>query len=125
MATRTITTRIALDGEKAFKDQMAQVNGELRNLKSEMTLVDATFKGLSLIHIFSLLAEDVEDAAHPLECLAPVPGDQVKNGGLAAILVPDGKERRPVKAQVHHLAAILKINSPHKITSRGGMPRCV
>ena len=45
MATRTITTRIALDGEKAFKDQMAQVNGELRNLKSEMTLVDATFKG--------------------------------------------------------------------------------
>lgn len=45
MATRTITTRIALDGEKAFKDQMAQVNGELRNLKSEMTLMDATFKG--------------------------------------------------------------------------------
>lgn len=45
MATRTITTRIALDGEKAFKDQMARVNGELRNLKSEMALVDATFKG--------------------------------------------------------------------------------
>ena len=45
MATRTITTRIALDGEKAFKDQMARVNGELRNLKSEMTLVDATFMG--------------------------------------------------------------------------------
>lgn len=45
MATRTITTRIALDGEKEFKTQMAQVNGELRNLKGEMTLVDATFKG--------------------------------------------------------------------------------
>ena len=45
MATRTITTRIALDGERDFKAQMAQVNGELRNLKSEMTLVDATFKG--------------------------------------------------------------------------------
>lgn len=45
MATRTITTRIALDGEKVFKDQMAQVNSELRNLKSEMTLVDATFRG--------------------------------------------------------------------------------
>lgn len=45
MATRTITTRIALDGEKAFKDQMSQVNSELRNLKSEMTLVDATFRG--------------------------------------------------------------------------------
>lgn len=45
MATRTITTRIALDGERDFKAQMAQVNGELRNLKSEMTMVDATFKG--------------------------------------------------------------------------------
>ena len=45
MATRTITTRIALDGERDFKAQMAQVNGELRNLKSEMALVDATFKG--------------------------------------------------------------------------------
>lgn len=45
MATRTITTRIALDGERDFRAQMAQVNGELRNLKSEMTLVDATFKG--------------------------------------------------------------------------------
>nr|DAF97618.1 MAG TPA: minor tail protein [Siphoviridae sp. ct4fm14] len=45
MATRTITTRIALDGERDFKAQMAQVNGELRNLKSEMTLVDATFRG--------------------------------------------------------------------------------
>lgn len=45
MATRTITTRIALDGERDFKAQMAQVNGELRNLKGEMTLVDATFKG--------------------------------------------------------------------------------
>lgn len=45
MATRTITTRLELGGEKEFKRQMAQVNGELRNLKSEMTLVDATFKG--------------------------------------------------------------------------------
>lgn len=45
MATRTITTRIELDGERDFKAQMAQVNGELRNLKSEMALVDATFKG--------------------------------------------------------------------------------
>lgn len=45
MATRKITTRIALDGERDFKAQMAQVNGELRNLKGEMTLVDATFKG--------------------------------------------------------------------------------
>ena len=45
MATRTISTRIQLDGEQEFKKQMSSVNGELRNLKSEMALADATFKG--------------------------------------------------------------------------------
>ena len=45
MATRTITTRMALDGEREFKAQMSQINGELRNLKSEMVLLDATYKG--------------------------------------------------------------------------------
>nr|DAJ18253.1 MAG TPA: minor tail protein [Siphoviridae sp. ctIkM22] len=45
MATRTITTRIAIDGEREFKAELSQVNGELRNLKSQMGLVDATFKG--------------------------------------------------------------------------------
>lgn len=45
MATRTITTKLALDGEKAFKDQMSQVNSELRTLKSEMAMLDATSKG--------------------------------------------------------------------------------
>lgn len=45
MATRTISTRISLDGEKEFKQQMSSVNSELKTLKSEMTLVDAEFKG--------------------------------------------------------------------------------
>lgn len=45
MATRNITTRIALDGEQEFKKQMSSVNNELRNLKSEMGLVEAEFKG--------------------------------------------------------------------------------
>lgn len=45
MATRNITTRIALDGEQKFKQQMSSVNGELRTLKSEMGLVEAQFKG--------------------------------------------------------------------------------
>ena len=44
MATRTISTRIALDGEAEFKKQMSQVNGELKTLKSEMGLVTAEFK---------------------------------------------------------------------------------
>lgn len=45
MATRTITTKLAVDGEKEFKAQMAAVNNELRTLKSEMKLADAEFKG--------------------------------------------------------------------------------
>lgn len=45
MATRVISTRLAVDGEAEFKKQMSSVNGELRNLKTEMQLVDAEFKG--------------------------------------------------------------------------------
>lgn len=45
MATRTITTKLAVDGEKEFKSQMSSVNNELRTLKSEMKLADAEFKG--------------------------------------------------------------------------------
>lgn len=45
MATRTITTSIALDGEQKFKQQMGEVNRELRNLNSEMGLVEETFRG--------------------------------------------------------------------------------
>lgn len=45
MATRFISTRIALDGEAEFKKQMSEVNGELRNLSSEMKLSETQFKG--------------------------------------------------------------------------------
>ena len=45
MAVRTISTSIKLDGEQEFKRQMKSVDGELKNLKSEMALVTAEFKG--------------------------------------------------------------------------------
>lgn len=45
MAVRNITTRIALDGEQEFKQQMTSVNSELKTLKTEMKLVDSEFKG--------------------------------------------------------------------------------
>lgn len=45
MATRTITTKLTLDGEKEFKQQLSLVNSEIRTLKSEMTALDATYKG--------------------------------------------------------------------------------
>lgn len=45
MATRTITTRLAVDGETEFKRSMSSANSELKTLRSEMSLVDAEFKG--------------------------------------------------------------------------------
>lgn len=45
MATRTITTRLAVDGETEFKRAMSGVNSELRTLKSELALADAEFRG--------------------------------------------------------------------------------
>ena len=45
MAVRTISTRIALDGEAEFKKSMSSINGELRNLKSELRYSEEAFKG--------------------------------------------------------------------------------
>lgn len=45
MAVRTITTRLAVDGETAFKKAMAEVNASLRAIRSEMELSEAQFRG--------------------------------------------------------------------------------
>lgn len=45
MANRTITTSLKLDGEQEFKKQLNSVNSELKNLKSELALNTAEFKG--------------------------------------------------------------------------------
>lgn len=45
MAVRTITTKLAVDGEKEFKKALNAVNSSLSVMKSEMRLVDAEFKG--------------------------------------------------------------------------------
>lgn len=45
MAVRTITTRLSLDGETQFKQAMTSINGALRNLKSELMLSEAQFRG--------------------------------------------------------------------------------
>ena len=44
-AVRTITTRLALDGEAQFKEAMAGVNASLRAIRSEIALSEAQFKG--------------------------------------------------------------------------------
>lgn len=40
---REISTRLRLDGEKAFNDQMKTVNNNLKNLRSEMAVVTSEF----------------------------------------------------------------------------------
>ena len=45
MATRTITTKLGLEGEQEFKKGLNAANNELKTLRSEMGLVDAEFKG--------------------------------------------------------------------------------
>lgn len=45
MATRVISTSIKLDGETEFKKQLTAVNGQLKNLNSEMKLSSAEFRG--------------------------------------------------------------------------------
>lgn len=44
-STRTIATRIVLDGEAEFKKQMSSVNSELKTLSSELKLSESEFKG--------------------------------------------------------------------------------
>lgn len=45
MAVRTITTRLVVDGEAAFKKAMGSANASLRELRSELTLAETQFKG--------------------------------------------------------------------------------
>lgn len=45
MAVRTITTKLAVDGESEYKKALGEVNSALNVMKSEMKLVDAEFRG--------------------------------------------------------------------------------
>lgn len=45
MATRTISTRFAVDGEAEYKASLKNINSELGTLKSELKLVESEFAG--------------------------------------------------------------------------------
>ena len=75
MAQRVISTRIALDGEKEFKDQMAGVNRELRNLGSEMKLAEERFRGQensveALIEKDRILRREIEQQQEKVRALS-------------------------------------------------------
>lgn len=75
MGTRTITTKLALDGEKEFKQQMSAVNSELKTLSSEMQLAEAKFKGQAnsmeaLTEKDRLLRREIEQQQEKVKALA-------------------------------------------------------
>jgi TP901 family phage tail tape measure protein len=45
VATRKISTRITLDGEREYRESIRNLNREMRTLQSELKLVDNQFKG--------------------------------------------------------------------------------
>lgn len=74
MATRTISTRLTIDGEKEFKAEMAGVNNQMKNLSSELSLAEAEFKGQAnsvefLTKKDKLLREEVEQQEEKVRAL--------------------------------------------------------
>lgn len=45
MATRSISTKLAIEGEKEYKSSIKTINSELGTLKSELKLVESQFSG--------------------------------------------------------------------------------
>lgn len=45
MATRTISTRLAIQGESEYKQAIANINSTLKTLKSELALVESQYRG--------------------------------------------------------------------------------
>ena len=44
MAVRTISTRLAIDGQAAYKQAISTINGELKNMQSALKLVESEYK---------------------------------------------------------------------------------
>ena len=88
MATRNISTRISLDGEQEFKKQMTAVNGEMKNLKAEMRLVEAEYKaGGDAVALLTekdhLLRKEIEQQAVKVAALESAVEDATKAYGEA------------------------------------------
>lgn len=75
MATRTITTKLAIDGETEFKKAMSEVNSALRTTNSEIQLAEAKFKGQAnsveaLTEKDRLLRREIEQQQEKVKALA-------------------------------------------------------
>lgn len=118
MATRTISTRLALDGEKEFKQQMGLVNSELKTLASEMTLATAEFKGQAnsaeyLTKKDEILRREIEQQTEKVEALRRAVDDSTEAYGDADKRT-DGYKQSLNRAQ----AELLRLNDDLKDNSR-------
>lgn len=88
MAVRTITTRLVVDGETAFKKAMGGANASLRELRSELTLAETQFKGQAntleaLTKKQDILSQTYEQQAEKVRALKQAVADATKEWGAA------------------------------------------
>ncbi len=74
MPVQTITTKLALDGEAAFKREMSAVNASLRAIRSELKLSEAQFRGqetsvAALTDRDRLLRQEIEQQTAKVQAL--------------------------------------------------------
>lgn len=130
MATRTIATRLTLDGEKEFKKQMGLVNGELRNLSSEMQLATAEFKGQAnsaeyLTKKDEILRKEIDQQEEKVRALTQAVEDSKKvNGDASAATDRYRQQLNKAKTDLINLNDELNTNERYLDEARTSADKC-
>lgn len=130
MATRTIATRLTLEGEKEFKKQMGLVNGELRNLSSEMKLATAEFKGQAnsaeyLTKKDEILRNEIDQQEEKVRALTQAVEDSKKvNGDASAATDRYRQQLNKAKTDLINLNDELSSNERYLDEARTSADKC-
>jgi hypothetical protein len=98
MPVRQITTQLALNGETQFKKAMAGVNASLREMKSELALSEAQFKGqantvAALTAKDKILRQEIEQQTEKVRALEQALKDAAKVFGEDSKKVSEYQEK--------------------------------
>jgi hypothetical protein len=130
VATRTIATRLTLEGEKEFKKQMGLVNGELRNLSSEMKLATAEFKGQAnsaeyLTKKDEILRKEIDQQEEKVRALTQAVEDSKKvNGDASAATDRYRQQLNKAKTDLINLNDELSSNERYLDEARTSADKC-
>ena len=130
MATRTIATRLTLEGEKEFKKQMGLVNGELRNLSSEMQLATAEFKGQANSAVYltkkdEILRKEIDQQEEKVRALTQAVEDSKKvNGDASAATDRYRQQLNKAKTDLINLNDELNTNERYLDEARTSADKC-